>query len=159
MKAIKKAYPQALIQRCLVHIKRQVKNYLSTKPQLIAGQELLRISNRITAIKNHEQCGLWLLSMKQWEDEYLHFVNELSLNPESGRYWYKHKNLHAAYQLIVKAIPNMFWYLDDPEIPNTTNRLESYFKHLKEKLTLHSGLRIKSKQNFIKWYLYLKNKK
>ena len=48
----------------------------------------------------------------------------------------------------------MFWYLDDPEIPNTTNRLESYFKHLKEKLTLHSGLRIESKRNFIKWYLY-----
>lgn len=157
LKAIKKAYPQALIQRCLVHIKRQVKNYLSTTPQLVPGQELLKLSNKITAIKSYEECGLWLLLMKQWEDKYLEFVNEISLNVESGRYWYKHKNLHAAYQLIIKAIPNMFWYLDDPEIPNTTNRLESYFKHLKEKLTLHSGLRIESKRNFIKWYLHLKN--
>ena len=95
--------------------------------------------------------------MKHWENKYLNFVSETSLNVESGRYWYKHKKLHAAYQLIIKAIPNMFWYLNDPEIPNTTNRLESYFKHLKEKLTLHSGLRIESKRNFIKWYLHLKN--
>jgi AraC-like DNA-binding protein len=157
LKAIRKAYPQAIIQRCTVHIKRQAKNYLSATPQLIAGQELLRISNRVTSLKTYDECAIWLLSMKQWENKYLDFVNETSLNPETGRCWYKHKNLHAAYQLITKAIPNMFWYLDDPEIPNTTNRLESYFKHLKEKLTLHSGLRIESKRNFIKWYLHLKN--
>lgn len=157
LKAIKKAYPQAIIQRCLVHVKRQARNYLSAAPQLPAGQELLRISNKVTAIKTYEQCGLWLLSMKDWEDKYLAFVNETSLNADSGRYWYKHKNLHAAYRLLIKAIPHMFCYLDDPQIPNTTNRLESYFKHLKEKLTLHSGLRIQSKRNFIKWYLHLKN--
>lgn len=157
LKAIKRAYPQAIIQRCLVHVKRQARNYLSSAPQLQAGQDLLRISNKVTAIKTYEQCGLWLLSMKDWEDKYLTFVNETSLNIDSGRYWYRHKNLHAAYQLLIKAIPNMFCYLDDPQIPNTTNRLESYFKHLKEKLTLHSGLRIESKRNFIKWYLHLKN--
>ena len=157
LKAITKAYPNAIIQRCLVHVKRQVKNYLSQAPLLVAGQQLLDISKKITAIKTQEQCGLWLLSMKQWEHQYLAFVKEKSFNPDTGRYWYRHKNLHAAYALIVKAIPNMFHYLDDSEIPNTTNRLENYFKHLKEKLTLHSGLRIDSKRNFIKWYLHLKN--
>jgi hypothetical protein len=157
LKAILKVYPDAIIQRCLVHVKRQVKNYLSEAPQLFAGRELLHISKKITAIKTHEQCGLWLLSMKQWEKQYLSFVNEKAFNADTKRYWNKHKNLHAAYYLIIKAIPNMFWYLDDNEIPYTTNRLENYFKHLKEKLTLHSGLRIESKRNFIKWYLHLKN--
>ena len=159
LKAVSKAYPQALIQRCLVHIKRQVKNYLSEAPQLTAGQHLLILSKAITAIKTYEQCNVWLLSMKKWEDQYKDFVNEKSFNVETQRYWYRHKNLHAAYSLIVKAIPNMFFYLDDSEIPYTTNRLENYFKHLKEKLTLHSGLRIESKRNFIKWYLHLKNTK
>jgi hypothetical protein len=159
LKAISTAYPDALVQRCLVHIKRQVKNYLSEAPQLTAGQELLSLARKITAIKTHEQCGIWLLLMQQWETQYLDFANEKSFNSETGRYWYRHKNLHAAYSLIVKAIPNMFCYLDDNEIPNTTNRLESYFKHLKEKLTLHSGLRIDSKRNFIKWYLHFKNTK
>lgn len=157
LKAISKAYPDAIIQRCLVHIKRQAKTYLSSSPQLAAGKDLLYLSKKITAIKTHEQCGLWLLSMKQWEQQYRDFANEKSMNVETRRYWYKHKNLHLAYILIIKAIPQMFNYLDDPQIPCTTNRLESYFKHLKEKLTLHSGLRLDGKRNFIKWYLHLKN--
>ncbi|MBX2932281.1 MAG: hypothetical protein KF781_10080 [Chitinophagaceae bacterium] len=72
--------------------------------------------------------------------------------------WYTHKKLHAACTLIINAIPDMFAYLNDEEIPNTTNRLESYFTHLKEKLTPHRGLRFEAKKNFIKWYLYFKNK-
>ena len=51
----------------------------------------------------------------------------------------------------------MFHYLDNPAIPNTTNRLENYFAHLKDKLTLHRGLRFEAKKNFIKWYLHFKN--
>ena len=34
LKAIKKAYPDVIVQRCLVHIKRQLKNYLSTSPKV-----------------------------------------------------------------------------------------------------------------------------
>ena len=57
----------------------------------------------------------------------------------------------------VNALPHLFSYLNDPQIPATTNRLESFFKHLKEKLLLHSGLRLEARRNFIKWYLHLKN--
>jgi len=33
----------------------------------------------------------------------------------------------------------MFAYLQDDQIPATTNRLENFFRHLKGKLLLHSG--------------------
>ena len=157
LKAIKKAYPDVLVQRCLVHIKRQVKNYISISPKTLPGLRLLKISKQITGIKTQEQCGLWLLDFKVWCDEYEPYVSQRSFNIESARYWYTHKNLHAAYILILKAIPNMFHYLNDDQIPATTNRLENYFGHLKEKLTLHRGLRIQAKRNFIKWYLHFKN--
>ena len=159
LKAITKVYPNAIIQRCLVHIKRQSRAYLSESPQLPQAKELLKLSKQITAIKTHEQCGMWLLEMKAWEQRHLLFVKQKSFNLDTDRYWYTHKNLHSAYSLITKAIPNMFWHLNDPEIPYTTNKLEGYFKHLKEKLTLHSGLRLEAKRNFIKWYLHLKNMK
>ena len=45
-----------------------------------------------------------------------------------------HSKLHAACSLIINAIPDMFSYLDDAEIPCTTNRLENYFTHLKTHL-------------------------
>ena len=157
LKAIRKAYPEALLQRCLVHIKRQVKHYLSSSPKTAAGADLLKISKEVTAITSQEQCGLWLLKFKYWCDCHETYVKQKSFNPESKRYWYTHKNLHAAYFLLLKAIPNMFYYLNDPEIPATTNRLENYFGHLKDKLTLHRGLRLQAKRNFIKWYLHFKN--
>lgn len=157
LKAIKKNLPQVIIQRCLVHIKRQVRIYLSSNPKTIQARELLRISNKITAIKTIEQSSLWLLELYHWHKTHENHLYERSYNLDTKRYWYTHKNLHGAFILLKKAIPNMFAYLDDPEIPYTTNRLENYFGHLKEKLTLHRGLRLKAKRNFIKWYLHFKN--
>ena len=157
LKAIRKVFPQAIVQRCLVHVKRQARNYLSSVPKTQAGQELLCISRRITRLKTQEETALWLLDLHRWHQRYSDYVNEISFNPLTQRYWYTHKNLHAAFTLIQKAVPNLFQYLDDPEVPATTNRLENYFSHLKEKLTLHRGLRLESKRNFIKWYLHFKN--
>lgn len=157
LKAIKTVYPQVILQRCLVHIKRQVRTYLSERPKHPVTKELLQLSKQITRIKTIEQSNMWLLSFHAWYHENKEFINQKTYNEESMRYWFTHKNLHLATSMILKSIPNMFCYLDDPEIPYTTNRLESYFAHLKEKLTLHRGLRFTSKKNFIKWYLYFKN--
>lgn len=159
LKAVKKVFPETIIQRCLVHIKRQIKNYLSEHPKHIVSQELLAISKQITSLKTIEQSNLWLLRFKLWYEKNEVYINEKTFNIESRRFWYKHKGLHLSTSLIINAIPNMFCYLDDSEIPYTTNRLESFFTHLKEKTTLHRGLSFNNKKNFIKWYLYFKNKK
>lgn len=157
LKAIRRVFPEALIQRCLVHVKRQARNYLSSRPQTQIARELLQLSNRITGIKTIEQSSYWLVDFHNWYHANQQYINQQSYNIETSRYWYTHKNLHAACNLIIKAIPNMFNYLDDPEIPYTTNRIENYFAHLKEKLTLHRGLRFEAKKNFIKWYLHFIN--
>jgi hypothetical protein len=65
--------------------------------------------------------------------------------------------LHAAFSLLENAIPNIYNYLEDEQIPNSTNRIENYFTHLKDKLRIQEELRFEAKKNFIKWYLYLKN--
>lgn len=157
LKAVRKVFPQVIIQRCLVHVKRQVRNYLSGRPKLVQAKELLQLSREITRLKTQLQCGIWLIAFQKWYQAYEPFINQQSINTETKRFWYTHKNLHAASSLLINAIPDMFHYLDDPEIPYTTNRLENYFTHLKEKLTLHRGLRFESKKNFIKWYLHFKN--
>ena len=157
LKAIKQVLPDVIVQRCVVHIKRQVRVFLSAKPKTVVARELLQFSNQITSIKTIEQCDLWLTSFARWHEQNKAFINERTRNPETKRWWYTHKNLHLAATHLIQAIPNMFCYLNDPEIPYSTNRLESYFTHLKEKLTLHRGLRFESKKNFIRWYLHFKN--
>ncbi|WP_392420157.1 transposase [Capnocytophaga canis] len=155
--AVKKVFPEVIIQRCLVHIKRQIKNYLSGSPKHFISQQLLCLSKEITHLKTNEQANDWGNRFYQWYVENQYFIEEKSMNEESGFQWFKHKNLHLATYHIINALPNMFAYLQDSEIPYTTNRLEAYFTHLKEKLTLHRGLRFEAKKNFIKWYLYFKN--
>lgn len=158
LKAIKKVYPDAIIQRCLVHIKRQCRIWLTQKPQSQAAKELLPIVYKITAIETYPQSSMWLLEFYHWHKHYENFVNEKSFTPETGRYWYKHKMVHRACALLIKAIPDMFHYLDVPAIPNTTNKLEGFFGHLKDKLKPHRGLSKSNRKNFIKWYLHFKNK-
>jgi hypothetical protein len=157
LKSIKKVFPNAIIQRCLVHIKRQVRNYLSSKPKLEQSVSLLKLSNQITSIKSIEDSNIWLGAFFNWYKINHEFINQKTQSQNTGRFWYTHKNLHAAFSLLENAIPNMFNYLDDEQIPNTTNRIENYFTHLKDKLRIHRGLRFEAKKNFIKWYLYMKN--
>jgi len=45
---------------------------------------------------------------------------------------------HGHYALLLKAIPNMFHYLNEEQIPFATDRLENYLD-ISKKLTLHSG--------------------
>jgi hypothetical protein len=157
LKSIKKVFPNAIIQRCLVHIKRQVRNYLSSKPKLEQSVSLLKLSNQITSIKSIEDSNIWLGAFFNWYKINHEFINQKTQSQNTGRFWYTHKNLHVAFSLLENAIPNMFNYLDDEQIPNTTNRIENYFTHLKDKLRIHRGLRFEAKKNFIKWYLYMKN--
>ena len=157
LKAIRKVYPDVPVQRCLVHIKRQSQTWLTQSPKAPVSQELLGLSKRITHLKTYDQSNQWLSDLYYWYERSKVYVNEKAYNPDTGRYWYRHKMLRQTASLIIRAIPNMFHYLDDPQIPYTTNRLESFFGHLKKKLDIHRGLRPRAKRNFIKWHLHFKN--
>lgn len=157
LKAVKKVYPNAIIQRCVVHVKRQAGSWLGKYPKLDISVELLKFIRQITRIESVAQVNDWLASFDKWYKQNSDFINEQSKSDETGRMWYTHKNLHASCSHVINAIPHLFSYINDKEIPKTTNELEGYFTHLKEKLTLHRGLRLDSKKNFIKWYIYFKN--
>lgn len=157
LKAVIKVYPNAIIQRCLVHVKRQIKSYLSSEPKLVQSKELLAISQEITGIKTVVKASEWLLKTDEWYQRNKDFIEEKVFNEDTKRWWYKHKSLHQAWSHLANALPHLFGYLNDEEIPYSSNQIEGYFSHLKEKLTLHRGLRFEKRKNFIKWYIYFKN--
>lgn len=159
IKSVEKVYPNAIIQRCVVHVKRQSGSWIGKYPKLQYSKELLQFIRPITRLNTIEEINKWLISFNEWHRSNEAFINEQTINELSGRMWYKHKNLRASCSHIINAIPHLFAYINDPEIPKTTNELEGYFTHLKEKLTLHKGLRFDKRKNFIKWYIYFKNQK
>jgi len=159
LKAIRKLVPQVVIQRCLVHIQRMCLLWLTRYPKHQAGQELRQLVLQILKIKNNNDRLFWIQEFHQWYEKHKDYINETTYNIETGRYWYTHKLLRRSYITIKRALPNMFHYLANPKIPNTTNGIEGFFSHLKNHLDLHRGLTTKNRINFIKWYIYFSNEK
>lgn len=157
IKAIKKVCPDVPFQRCLVHISRMCRIWITTNPQHQSGFELKQIIVKIHCIDTEYKRQMWLIELINWEEEYREYLNQKSFHVESGKHWYTHKMIRKSFNLIKNALPNMFTYLHDDKIPNSTNTLESFFGHLKTNLNIHRGLSLANRKNFLKWYLYYKN--
>lgn len=110
-------------------------------------------------IKTENDRLFWVNELDSWYKRHQNYLAEKTYNEQTGRYWYTHKLVRRSYFSIKRALPNMFHYLQNPNIPNTTNGIEGYFSHLKNHLDLHRGLTIKNRINFIKWYVFFSNEK
>ena len=159
LKAIKTVLPEAKLQRCLVHIQRDCRIWLTKNPKSNAGYDLKEITSKIHLIHNYQDLSFWLLDLENWLNKYQNYINQKSYNLETGRYWYTHKMVRRSFMTIKRALPNMFHYLDNPRIPKSTNSIESFFGHMKNHLNIHRGLSYKHRKQYLMWYLFFKNKK
>jgi len=157
LKAIRLASKDLIIQRCLVHIHRESNIWLRKRPINQPSTELKGIVNMIFKIKSNNDKKVWIKAFSDWYQVNKEYLNEKSQNPETGRWWYRHKNIRRSAVMIKKAIPNMFYFLDNPAIPKSTNNIESFFGHLKDTLSIHRGMTYKNRRAFIQWYLHFKN--
>jgi hypothetical protein len=157
LKAIKKSCQRIILQRCLVHIQRECRIWLTTKPKSSPGIELRTIVNTLHTITTHQESQKWMKEIFDWYKKHQTFVNQKSYSANTKRYWFTHKLVRKAFIHIKNALPNMFEYLFNPRVPKSTNGLESFFGHLKSHLLMHRGLSKEHRKNFIKWYLYFRN--
>jgi hypothetical protein len=148
----KAVWPSILIQRCLVHIQRQGMMWCRRFPNRTDAKHLRRIFQRVTYIRTHEEKEGFLKVLKEWE---MKFGCLIELNRERGRVF---SDVKRARSMLLKALPDMFHYLDDPLIPFSTNGLESYFSRLKANYRRHRGLSPVRWKNYFRCYFYLKNK-
>lgn len=160
LKAIKKVFKKEIIvQRCLVHIQRMSRIWLTKAPKSIAAQELRKLTQKIHLIQTHQQKLYWLRALYDWDVNHQIFIKEKSFNPLTHRIWYTHKMIRRVRHLLIRAFPDMFHFIDNRKIHKSTNALESFFGQLKDNLSIHRGLTLKHRRSFIQWYLYLRNKK
>ena len=159
LKAIKKSVPDAIVQRCLVHIQRMCLLWLTRFPRHLSGVELRHLVTQLLWIRADNDRIHWTRELENWFHRHKDYLQEKTINQQTGRYWYTHKLLRRSYFTIKRALPNMFHYLVNPSIPSTTNGIEGFFSHLKNHLDLHRGLTVQHRIDFIKWYVYLSNTK
>lgn len=157
LKAIKQVCRESILQRCIVHIQRECRLYLSSSPKTQAGVTLLQIVNHLHLIQTHEQSHYWIKALILWYRENETYINEKSFNTETQRFWYTHKLVRRAFIQMKNALPDMFQYLFNSHIPKSTNGLESFFGHLKSHVLMHRGLTPQHRKHFMQWYLYFRN--
>lgn len=153
IKALQEVWPKVLIQRCLYHIKYQGTIWLRFYPKTQAGKSLKMLLSTITSINTPEDLGSFVASFSEWMQKNKSTIKTL---PKTS---VAHKDLKRAMSLVKNALPNMFHYVEDQNIPSTTNMLEGLFSQIKHHCMRHRGLSRKNKVSYLLWFCYYWNEK
>lgn len=157
IKAVREVCPEAVLQRCTFHIAHEIQTWLTKKPKSDAARELLEMVRYIACVETNDDAQIWMKAFVDWYRKYDEFINAKSRDEENERWWYTHKMLHRSATHIMRALPDMFCYTRHPNVPKTSNSIESFFGHLKDNLRLHRGLSEQHFKDFVKWYLFLQS--
>ncbi|NQU77471.1 transposase [Candidatus Falkowbacteria bacterium] len=152
IRVLRQLWPGIIIQRCLVHVQRQGLMWCRQKPRRTDAKALRRFFRWVTVIETKAEQDQFLKRLLSWEQRYGPRIAE---REEKGRVF---SDLKRARSMLLKALPDMFHYLDNPSIPSTTNGLEGYFSHLKRHYRNHRGLRPEKRGHYFKWYFFLRPK-
>ena len=156
LKSIREIYPDAKIQRCMIHVIRQASAWLTRSPKTLAGRELLALVKQLSGIQTKRQKRRWIRSFKKWRNRHANFLKERSYSL-TGRWWYTHRKLRGTRSLINNAIPDLFRHVSDPTVPKTSNHVEGGLNsRIKELFRCHRGLSPKRKLALAAWYLALR---
>jgi transposase-like protein len=151
IRAIREVWPKTKIQRCLYHIQREGLRWLRTFPKTQAGRELRAILSTLASVKSFKDRDIFMQLFHAWINAHYAFIKTL---PRST---IQFKDLKKTVTLIKNALPDMFHYLNDQNIPSTTNALEGFYSRLKSDYQRHRGLSPQHRINYLNWYCYLKN--
>lgn len=149
IKTVRELWPGIITQRCLVHIQRQGLMWCRRHPRRVDARILRGIFRKVSSIRTIEHRDEFIASFDQWEEKY---GRHIATQPERGRVF---SDIKRARSMLLKAMPDMFHYLDNPSIPATTNSLEGYFSRLKRHYRCHRGLKSTKRTNYFDWYFRL----
>jgi len=148
IKVLRQLWPEITIQRCLVHIQRQGLSWCRSYPKTAYARKLRKIFLQVTRLHSLADRDRFLVDVIEWERKYGSMIDD---RHETG---YVFSDIKRARSMLVRALPDMFHYLDDPLIPISTNGLEGYFSRLKGHYRQHRGLRKEKRPDYFRWYFH-----
>lgn len=149
IQALQAQWPEMIIQRCLVHVQRQGLMWCRRFPKRLDARKLRALFLAVTAIATFAERDVWLTQLASWEARY---GKRILASRETG---WVFSDLKRARCMVLKALPEMFHFINHPEIPRTTNGLEGYFGRMKDRYHDHRGLARKNLSAYFQWYFHL----
>jgi len=142
---IRQAFSGVPFQMCHVHMERLVIKGTTNHPQTEAGQVLLALIKTLpNTDKQTFNRRLFKFSIK-----YKDFLNQKSINQETGEVFWTHKPLKQALNSVLNLQEFLFTYENDTSISKTSNSLEGHFRHIKDIVSIHCGLSRVLKQKIL----------
>jgi len=152
LKALVAVWPEVKVQRCIIHVIRQAKAWLTQKPQTQAGKELLALVRVLPHVHTRRQKRRWLRAYRHWLKRHEAFLKERSYHGKC--WWYTHRKLRAVRSLLTNSLPHLFTHIGHPEVPRTSNHVEGGINsRIKDLLRVHRGLLPRHQQVMVAWYL------
>ena len=151
-RGVRNLFSDVPVQMCHFHQKQIIQRYLTCNPKLEAAIELKQIADTLSNTNEKE----FSKKLTNWHNKWNNFLKERTENLFNSKRWhYTHRRLRSAYRSLNSNLPYLFTHQKYPKlnIPNTTNSLDGSFAHLKEKVTIHRGLRINIKKKIIEQIL------
>jgi hypothetical protein len=142
---IKQAFNGIPYQMCHVHMERLVIKGTTRRPKLEAGVALLALVRTLKDTSEHT----FYTYIELYIEKYRSFLNERSLNFETGQEQWTHEPLRSALRSLVSFRPFLFTYEKVQHTPKTTNSLEGHFRHINEVVAIHCGLKRNHKERVI----------
>jgi hypothetical protein len=171
--AVAECWPTTRVQRCLVHVQRNVRTYLTLAPRSDAGRTLRALSLSLTKITTRDAATAWLTKLNDWHQVHGHLTRQRTYRdrvhaaavPSWTRpgqtWWYTHDRLRKAYRLLAKLARKdvLFTYLDPAldglGISSTTNQIEGGVNaQLRLVLRHHRGMTPDHARRAIEWWCY-----
>lgn len=165
-KALQNAWPQTRIQRCLVHIQRNVRRYLTRRPRTTPGKQLAKLNYALTKIQTLDEAAEWMAALAAWHSEHQGFLKQKTYAADpmaTTRWWWTHDRVRKAYNLLAGQARKgtLFQYLQpalleqvQTPISSTTNQIEGGINApLRRMLALHRGMRLPRRKRAVEWWL------
>lgn len=160
-KARRAVWPETRVQRCLVHVARQVMRKTTMSPRTDAGKELLGLAKRLTRVEGADAAAEWLAAYAGWCAEWERFLREFTL--KDGRKQYVHERLRSARHSLNRLVGDgtMFTFVEMAEErggswDSTNNVIEGGVNaQIRLMLRHHRGLRTTRRVKAVFWWCYL----
>jgi len=151
IKILRTLWPKIIIQRCLVHIQRPASGgmWCRINPKRTDAKHLRKLFLQVMSIHTQADRDRFLARVNEWEQKY---GCRIASSPETG---WVFSDLKRARSMLLSALPDMFHYLNDPNIPKCTHALEGYFARLKQRYRQHRGLVKQYRDSYFTRYLHL----
>jgi hypothetical protein len=150
-KGLLRSFDKTPIQMCQFHQVAIIRRYITKNPKLPSSIEL----KTIVALLKQTDKESFEGGLNDWYIKWESYLNERTMNLETGKSHHTHKRLRSAYRSLKTNSKWLFTWYDNIalNIPNTTNAIDGHFADLKNKLRNHNGLDRIRKMKFIDEFL------